>query len=575
LRDYAETKAGAVGSVPSPLVQGVKRPQGQAGVSSLSFGAPEGPPRLTSIFDDFTLRSPSCVLAMDDEGLVLARGPFGGRSLYYASNESAGEVVACSRFEPILAWLSPFPSVDVERLAELVAMRDSLDAASTPYRGISRVGSCFAIRFSVRGKSVVKRVPSWPALRRSDASLLANDLRSTLECVVERSSRPFSKIAVMAGGGVDSSGILAVLDACARRRGNLGVQPYAMDFAGPGDDRPHLRELAVYLGARPNRTRPAEAVGILPATLVVDGMPNVIPGMSLLMWIGRQARHQGAEATFTGFAGDDVLDGDLSSFAARARQGEAVLAFVDVARLRGPWRGSRLGRVRDLFFRRLLADALPGTWLSTWSRLRAKRRTMRSEQWSWAGPRLRVRLCERPETERKDYWSRLATFGALLDDADARGQQECETRLPRIDVYLDAEMVDFLASVPPKLFFHDHRVRGLYRSAMRGLLPNSLRLRTDKAEFEPANDELARAVCESPWFVKLLRMEALGDLGLVEPRRFREAFGKFKDHRADRSWLEFWPALAVEGFALGWGQRPAATGESGCDTLPKVEYSRN
>jgi hypothetical protein len=86
------------------------------------------------------------------------------------------------------------------------------------------------------------------------------------------------------------------------------------------------------------------------------------------------------------------------------------------------------------------------------------------------------------------------------------------------------------------------------------LLPDSLRLREDKASFEPASDELARAVCHEPWFTALLRMEATGDLGLVLPRRFREAFGRFKDHRADRTWVEFWPALAVEAFALGWGK---------------------
>jgi hypothetical protein len=175
----------------------------------------------------------------------------------------------------------------------------------------------------------------------------------------------------------------------------------------------------------------------------------------------------------------------------------------------------------------------------------------RSDEWSWAGPRLRVRLRERRAPERKDHWSTLATFPALVDDADARGQQECETKLPRIDFYLDAELVEFMASVPPKMFFQGHRLRGLYRTAMIGLLPDSVRLRVDKASFEPANDELGRAVCDEAWFHTLLRMEALGDLGLVEPTRFREAFAEFKAHRGDRFWVEFWPALAVEAFALG------------------------
>jgi asparagine synthase (glutamine-hydrolysing) len=487
---------------------------------------------------------------------MLARGPFGGRSLYYASDPAGEVIVACSRLEPILGWLKPCPSMDVERLAELLAIVPPLHAGSTPYRGILRLESCELIRFSQRGRSSSKRVPCWPSLRRDQPSQVALELRQTLMRVAERTSRPFSNVGVMAGGGVDSSGLLSALVGCARQRSGLKVDPYAMDFGGPGDDRPHLEALARYLSVRPNRVRPEEAAPILPRALVVDGMPNITPGMPIVMWIGQQARCQGAEAMFTGVGGDDILDGDVSSFATRALHGEAVGALVDLVRLRAPWSASRLTRVRNLFVRRLLAEALPDRLVSVWRRFRARQRPKHLAQWSWVGPRLRARLLtERSVPEKTDFWSRLARFGPLLDDADARGQQECATKLPRVDVYLDAELVEFMASVPAGLFFHEHRVRGLYRSAMKGMLPDSLRLRPDKACFEPANDELVRAVTDEPWFHKLVRMEALGDLGLVEPRCFREAFARFKDHRADRSWTEFWPALAIEAFGLGWGKR--------------------
>lgn len=550
---HAVRKAGAIGSAESPLVE---RLADGLGANAVSYGAAEGPPHLASIFDDFTLRSPSCLVAIDDDGLLLARGPFGGRSLYYASNPAGDAIVACSRIEPILTWLKPFPAVDVERLAELLVTEEPLDCASTPYRGVSRVESCLTIRFSAGKESRTKRVPTWPALRGARAMQLAEELRETLVRAVERATRPFSRVGVMAGGGVDSSGLLALLVQRTRQRRGLDVDAYAMDFGGPGDDRPHLEALARHLGIERTRVRPADAAAILPRAFVVDGMPNVTPGMPIVMWIGHQSRQRGAEAMLTGVGGDDVLDGDLSSFAARALEGDGLAALVDLARLRGPWKASRLTRVRDLFFRRLLVEALPGSWASVWRRFRAKQRLRRRwDEWSWAGPRLRVRLRERRSRERKeDYWSTLATFAALVDDADARGQQECETKLPRIDFYLDAELVEFMASVPPRMFFQGHRLRGLYRTAMRGLLPDSVRLRVDKASFEPANDELGRAICEEAWFHRLLRMEALGDLGLVEPTRFRQAFAEFKAYRGDRFWVEFWPALAVEAFGLGWGK---------------------
>jgi asparagine synthase (glutamine-hydrolysing) len=548
-----ERKVGAIGSAESPLVA---RLADGLGASAVSFGAPEGPPHLASIFDDFTLRSPSCLVAIDDDGLLLARGPFGGRSLYYASNLGDDVIVACSRLEPILAWLSPFPSVDVERLAELLVTEEPLDCAATPYRGVSRVASCLAIRFSVERKSTTRHVPRWPALRQAEASQVAEELRETLVTVVERATRPFSRVGVMTGGGLDSSGILALLVQRARERTGLNVDPYATDFGGPGDDRPHLEALARHLGVKPTRVRPADAAAILPRALVVDGMPNLTPGMPIVMWIGQQSLQHSAQAMLTGVGGDEVLDGDLSSFAARALQGDGLAALVDLARLRGPWKASRFTRVRDLFFRRLFVDALPSRCVSVWRRIRARYVSRRAREPAWAGPRLRARLRERlpPEPDKMRFWSKLAMLNALTEDADGRGQQECETGLPRIDVYLDAELVNFMASVPPRMFFHDHRLRGLYRTAMIGVLPDSVRLRMDKASFEPANDELGRAVCEEAWFHTLLRMEALGDLGLVEPTRFREAFAEFKAHRGDRFWVEFWPALAVEAFALGWGK---------------------
>jgi hypothetical protein len=46
--------------------------------------------------------------------------------------------------------------------------------------------------------------------------------------------------------------------------------------------------------------------------------------------------------------------------------------------------------------------------------------------------------------------------------------------------YMDDEFVEFLASIPPEVFFHDGWVRGLFRHAMRGVIPEGVRTRRDK-----------------------------------------------------------------------------------------------
>jgi asparagine synthase (glutamine-hydrolysing) len=144
--------------------------------------------------------------------------------------------------------------------------------------------------------------------------------------------------------------------------------------------------------------------------------------------------------------------------------------------------------------------------------------------------------------------------------ADERGQHEIAVGIPRLDPYLDAELIEFMLSVPARMLLHDHRMRGLYRQAMRGVLPESLRLRADKASFEPAISELFGGAAGNPAFQELLRMEALGDLGMVEPRSYREALARTIAGKSRRGWLETWPALTVEAFVRHHNGRHRSAG---------------
>jgi len=84
---------------------------------------------------------------------------------------------------------------------------------------------------------------------------------------------------------------------------------------------------------------------------------------------------------------------------------------------------------------------------------------------------------------------------------------------------------------------------------MRGRLPESLRLREDKASFEPA---LVRFVNAAGGFQSLRELATathLADLGLVDRRAFGDAFGDFVAAPSDgAAWTTIWPALCVEAF---------------------------
>jgi asparagine synthetase B (glutamine-hydrolysing) len=534
----------------SPLVECIS---GQPGLSAFSFGLSPGPPSLESISNTFALRSTGCLVAADEDGLLLARGPFGGRSLYYQSDPIGGTVVACSSLGALAASLDRVPSINVDRLGELIINGPPLDIAATPYSGVLRLESCQTIRLG-RQVSASKHLPRWSPLRGDPPDDVARLFRTALFETAERAVRPFAKVAVMAGGGVDSAGLLAALVLSRRQGSGVDVDAFAMDFGGRGDDRPHLEALVRHLHIEPTRVRPAEAAVTLPGAFVADGWPNRLPGMALVVLMGLRARQEGAGALVMGLGGDEISDGDVSIFATRARSGEPLGALVDLFRLRAPWSSSRFARVRDLLLRRLIVDALPVSGRRAWRRFREKRAVRHSSEWSWGGPRLRE-LLEQPSVwhDKQDFWSALATDWVLLDCADIRNQHETAMGIPRLDPFLDAEFVAFMSAIPPAMFFYDHRVRGLYRRAMIDILPDSLRLRTDKACHEPVNDELVRAVRDEPWLERLLRMEALGDLKLVEPRRFRSVFMDYIEHRNGRAWLAVWPVLAVEAFVRDGG----------------------
>src|ERR1700722_931258 len=69
----------AIGCSDAPLVRSVHR----ADLDGAVLGADELPP-LETISDDLTLRSACSLVAAGDGALLLARGPYGGRPLYYS-----------------------------------------------------------------------------------------------------------------------------------------------------------------------------------------------------------------------------------------------------------------------------------------------------------------------------------------------------------------------------------------------------------------------------------------------------------------------------------------------------------
>ncbi len=289
---------------------------------------------------------------------------------------------------------------------------------------------------------------------------------------------------------------------------------------------------------------------------MADGAPYIWPTAAALVTARERARDRGADLVLSGMGGDQVFNGDPRIFASRAWSGHFCEGIVRAARF------GRFGRSRALRTAKLLVA--PPVLFALPSVERMRRRRYAASRWPWAGPKLR-------QIVRDDYvfhapnreWMRTLgdlklkrlEAGQFVLLAANRRQMEAATGLAQVDPLLDDEVVHLVSSFPQDALLHDERQRGLFRHAMRPLLPDRVRLRRDKAQFEAAIAEMVQnADLDSLRSLADMRLSA--DLGLVEPASYRRHFeAVLAAGERSPDWLAIWPALAVEAFARArWGE---------------------
>lgn len=422
--------------------------------------------------------------------------------------------------------------LDLDAFAPRMLARHPRTLEETPYRGV---------RCVVRWPAYVEPDVDPP----SDPEEAARLLRSELEAAVDRATAGARRVAVLTGGGLDSGGLLAVTVARARARGAT-VFALAFDFGGPGDDRPYMRALERELGCEVLRVAPEDARGRDELLDGVDALPFVWPSAWLEVEAFVRARQNGAEVVLSGCGGDELFDGDPWEISELVRRGRPVSAIRLASRLRGFDR-PRLAALQWPL-RRLVASRVP----LAIRRRRARRAPLAIP--TWAGPRLarwfreeRERAFERtidPEyrgpTSLDLHRVQLLTLRHLVVTASG---------LPRRDPYMDPRFRAAMARVPHHLLLHGGVRRGLFRHALRDLLPRMLRERLDKAFVEPALARWLEANGGIERFRPLASATELAARGLAEPRAFQRAFDAFaKNREDDDAWTTLWPALASEAF---------------------------
>lgn len=426
-------------------------------------------------------------IAGNGDRALVARDHLGSYPLFYAS---VGEALyVASEIAPLLALLPRRPEPDREEVARRLA-RGVGEHGRTLFRGVREVPAAHALLADEHGWRLERywRPEPRSGLAEADPAEAAVALRAGVEAAVDRHAPGHGRIGVLASGGLDSSAVLACAAASAHEAGRavpaawLGV-PELPEL----DESAFLDDLAAHCQTETVRV-PVPSGPIVPRALEFLGrwaVPLEYPGGAFFMPVQEAAAACGVTVLLDGEGGDELFGCEPLLIGDRVRAGD----FFGAARLVRALPGvpSLNARALAVVARRWVAPALLApSVLKTVGRMRSRP----APEWLHGAARDAAR---KPEEDRWQHdgeprW-RAHLGWALTDGRDAFGVHDHLRRISSMtgvqDVhpFLDVDLIELVLGLPPQLAFDATFDRALLREAMRGLLPESVRLRRGKVYF--------------------------------------------------------------------------------------------
>jgi asparagine synthase (glutamine-hydrolysing) len=504
------------------------------------------------------LRGAFALIVWDEDarrGLV-ARDHLGARPLFYAASGSA--LYVASEIAPLIAALPQRPAPDLDEVARRLAGRRG-ELGATLYAGVRELPPAHALLLDEHGWRAERywRPQPHPGLAGADRATAAAALREGIRRAVRRHAPAAPASAgVLVSGGLDSSAVLACVAADARAAG--GPPPLALTGV---PDRPELEEsgfveaLSTHLSTDVERV-PVRAGPIVPmavAHLERWSVPLEHPGGAFFMPVQEAAAARGAAVVLDGEGGDELFGCEPLLIADRLLAGDVRGAVRLTRALPGMIRLDARS-LRVVLRNWIVPGVLSPTALARLRRLRAGRRAPPP---AWLGPAAR-RAIDEPEhqpwrPQRGPRWRAHRAW--LLTDAQAAlGAHDHLRRVAALagvrdaHPFLDVDLIELVLGLPPHLAFDSRLDRALLRGAMRGLLPERVRLREDKVFFDP----LLLASLTGPdrrAVARTLTGASLELGGLVDAAELRTLWtdGPGAHPGGPRAWsADIWRAFALE-----------------------------
>ncbi|MFB3916273.1 MAG: asparagine synthetase B [Terriglobales bacterium] len=440
--------------------------------------------------------------------LLLARDVMGIRPLYYCV--AAETVIAASEIKAILAYPEMRPRPDDEGLADMV-LRGGVHRHNerTCFRDVARVVPGQTVVITPGKKHLFRHWDFDPGKQVRFASVgeYAEGLHATFEQAVRRRLRSAGPVAVLVSGGLDSSGIFC--KASGLKRAGAGVAPavgISMLFPqGADNDEKQFLDCVESACETEIRKLPFSRFSLLcdQKLLWHSEAPH-------LLWDAadeclKAARDSRSRVVLDGYYGDQMLGSD--AYLADLARGFHWLQLKRECDELVHW----MAELSQGVLRRELGGSLLRSLIPEWARLGLywSRRLTKSFP---CPPYYRVPFRQAalirsrpqgdgirfPNNHAKVCYQR-ASAGYRLNLVEQENKICARYGLEKAYPYMDRDLVQFIMSIPGDALNWGGVYKGLFREAMRAILPEPIRQRNWKADFTAMHNAAGAADFPRLW----------------------------------------------------------------------------
>ncbi|MFQ5492668.1 MAG: asparagine synthase (glutamine-hydrolyzing) [Candidatus Dojkabacteria bacterium] len=467
--------------------------------------------------------------------LFIARDRLGIKPLYYFNNSHG--IFFASEIKALLKTGYISPKVNREVLSEYLRFRIHDHRPETFFSGILRLPPSHLM--VVNSNRKIERLESYwkPEVNTSfkstkKDSVYADELREIFEETMKLHLISDVPIAVSLSGGLDSTGVLSMTKKLRDDGQDLhtkGLLTFSAVYPGdPIDESRYIDEAIQYTGAEKHIVEPT-VEGFwseINDWIYTQEEPTISSAPYASYSVMREA-HKYIKVILSGQGGDELFAGYIPYFASYFKT-----ALPAGRGLRGLYELLRGADLYFPFFKRVLQAKLSRNNALSMGQFLEKgafeKRNFTYNQES----NLNMRLW-------KDVSSYSVPNILRYEDRNAMAFS-IETRVP----LLDHKFVEYVLGLPADQKIKHGWNRFVYRNAMKGLMPESIRSRRKKIGFTTPEARWMRS--KSNRFEELLGSDKAFSSGLFQQDTVVKAFKAWKSGKINGDAMVFWRILNTE-----------------------------